>query len=237
MLDNKNSWIINFEQNRDLLVISQSKTGAPGQKPMTCIVTKIENLKPRTFCGLLKPNENTFVFLKTAGANLQFREISSIQENSVVDLAPANWSVGIGMSAGTNYLFNQLNFERRLAPEISLGIAPMFLSASNSSSKLSAVGGLLTGTYYFTSAQSLTGFWSKLGLGYYSISLEDPDSSKTSRAWSTVLTGGYRAKLGKGFTALAGAGLQYIKTFSGMDDRISFDGLRPVISVELGYKF
>jgi hypothetical protein len=235
--NDKNSWIVNFEQKGDLLVVSQSKTGAPGQKPMTCIVTKVENLKPRTFCGLLQPNENTFVFLQTNGTKLTLRDISSIQETTVIDAAPSDWSVSIGMSAGTNYLFNQLTLEGRITPEITLGLTPMGLSASNSDSKLSAAGALLTSSYYFTSAQSLTGFWAKFGLGYYSISLEDPNASKTTKAWSSILTGGYRARLGKGFTALAGAGLQYIKTFSDTDDRISFNGLRPVITVELGHRF
>lgn len=204
---------------------------------MTCIVTKLENLKPRTFCGLLQPNEDTFVFLQTSGTKLQLREISSIKETTIIDAAPADWSASLGMSAGTNYLFNQLSFERRLSRDISLGITAMGLSGSSSVSKLSASGAMLTAAYYLTSAQSLTGFWTKFGLGYYSISLEDPDANKTTRAWSSILTGGYRARLGKGFTALAGAGLQYIKTFSDIDDRISFNGLRPVITVELGYRF
>jgi hypothetical protein len=242
--------IFSIEQEGKDLYVSQSRNDPWSEGQITCIVLKLKNVPSTASCGVVKKTDKTAVVLESSPeieamqiegslklSSEQKRTLSSIKESVAKERMPADWNVALGMSAGTNYLFSQLSFEGRISNSLTLGLMPLFITASGTSSKITAGGAFLTGTYYFNNSKSLTGIVGRLGLGGYSIKLNNGTSNSSSTSFGGMIYGGYRGDLGNGFTALAGAGAQYLKKSPGSSESIVFDGFLPMLTAEFGYRF
>lgn len=246
----KNVRIFSIEQDGKDLFVSQSRNDPWSEGQITCIILKLNNVPSTASCGVIKKTDKTAVVLESSpeieamqlqGAlklsSAQKRTLSSIKETIAKERMPADWNVGLGMSAGTNYLFFQLSFEVRVSDGFTLGLMPLFITASGSSSKLTAGGAFLTGTYYINNSKSLTGIFGRMGIGGYAIHMTDLGVSESSTSVGGMFYGGYRGDLGNGFTALAGFGAQYLRKSPGSSDTIVFDGFLPMLTAEVGYRF
>lgn len=165
------------------------------------------------------------------------RKPSATSKEVVHKTLRSDWNIGAGVTAGNNYLFYQTTFERRISPEITIGIMPLLSMASTTDSQITAVGGFITATYYFTRKEILTGLFGRMGLGAYSIKLKDSESDETLSNWGGMILGGYRGDLGKKITASAGLGFQYLGTPTTKSNKLTYEGFLPLVTAELGYRF
>lgn len=238
------------QKGKRLNVMKSNKTKELVEGDLTCITTDLKNVPTYITCGIVKKLNDGRLALGTSlevEAMKGMKQLASLEsqtgnsegtsEQIISNNFPSDWNVGAGFTAGNNYLFSQISLEHRVSPEITLGVMPLLSMASTSDSKITAYGGFVTATYYFTRKESLTGLFGRAGVGVYAVRLKDSDTDETLSNWGGMMLGGYRGNLGKGFTALAGLGLQYLKKPNANSNKLTYEGLLPLLTAELGYRF
>jgi len=146
-------------------------------------------------------------------------------------------SIGLGITTGFNYYYPDLTVQLALGRDISIGIEPMYASYSHADSSVSAYGGYLTGTYYYTHA-AFRGFMFEGGVGLFHINAAATGVASSQTSFGGKLTAGWRGRAlwDLGLDIGVEAGLQYVSTNTTNLD-ISFSGVMPLISAYVGYSF
>ena len=238
------------QKGKRLNVMKSDKKKELVEGDLTCITTDLKSIPTYITCGIVKKLNDGRLALGTsleveamkglkqlASVDSQAGNSEGTSEQTISSNFPSDWNVGAGFTAGNNYLFSQISFEHRVSPEITLGVMPLLSMASTADSKITAYGGFVTATYYFTRKESMTGLFGRAGVGVYAVRLKDSDTDETLSNWGGMMLGGYRGNLGKGFTALAGLGLQYLKKPNANSNKLTYEGLLPLLTAELGYRF
>ncbi|MFM8316185.1 MAG: hypothetical protein ACKOA8_18040 [Deltaproteobacteria bacterium] len=229
--------VLKMRKGGQYLELNKIKNSGWRPDEKVCVMTKLKNKKARVFCGTVELTDQDRTILRLSEAQLPKRRAASVETTTISEYIWPDIQVGVGIALGPDYYFPLANVEAKVGTRFSLGLMPIYLVANGSESRLSASGGFLTGTYYFSRKNEMTGFLGRMGLGYYSLKLTDFDSNESQSSLSLLLNVGFRGNLGLGFNLYAGVGVQEVFRVSGGSDKFSFNGILPVGSLELGFQF
>lgn len=140
-----------------------------------------------------------------------------------------------GVNVGTSFFYPVVSFALAVAPNWSLGISGMFLTASSDPVYLTAFGGYATVNYY--SQEYFRGLWIQAGAGMTFFSVTDGVQDESTASFTGIITGGWRGYWDLGLNIGVGAGLQYISTPDLLLISPNASGIRPMIVVDVGFNF
>lgn len=145
------------------------------------------------------------------------------------------FNVAGGVNVGTSFFYPVLSFAMAVAPNWSIGLSGMFLTASSDPVYLTAFGGYATVNYY--SQEYFRGLWIQAGAGMTFFSVSDGVTDESAASFTGLVTAGWRGYWDLGLNIGVGAGLQYISTPDLFLISPNAAGVRPMIVVDLGFNF
>ena len=152
--------------------------------------------------------------------------------------SPSN-DISAGLTAGFNYFFPMVAYQRKIGDNFALGLMPMYVNFDTSGSTVKAWGGFLTASYYYTHFP-FRGLSFEAGGGFYSIQSQvgnNLGSNYTQPAGMAQVQWRGRASWELGLDIGVGAGVQYLFQPSTPIAQNNFSGLLPMFTLSLGYSF
>lgn len=155
--------------------------------------------------------------------------------DKVEGVSNPDWNLSLGISAGFSFFFPMIHFQRRVSPYLSFGLMPLYFSTSGGSSKIGAVGGMVTFNYYGN--EYFRGFWGQLGVGAYRFNATTATTEQSATSLSLLGTVGWRGYWDLGLNVGVGAGVQYVANpgFSGVT--LNSVDFQPVFVLDVGISF
>jgi hypothetical protein len=160
----------------------------------------------------------------------------SMEEVSTSRGGRYGWDITAGLSLGTNYFYPMITFERALGNHLALGLTPFYVSSASNGSTVTAIGGLLTLDYYSRSA--FRGLWIQAGGGVVAFNLNDGAGNvATGSSMAGLASIGYRGQFELGMNVGIGAGILYVSAPPASDISVAFQGLLPLLILDIGFNF
>jgi hypothetical protein len=152
------------------------------------------------------------------------------------------YNVTGGLTAGTRFFFPTAQIQRTLTPNYAIGFSPTYGRSSFGPDTVSALGLMLTGSYY--GSEYYRGLWiqASTGVYFFSHSVDDPNlpnggPAQSATSFAFAATAGWRGYWDFGLNVGVGAGFQFIAdpNFTGVD--LHFTGVQPLLLVDIGFNF
>ncbi len=159
--------------------------------------------------------------------------LNSVESHSERD--PRIFNVTAGANVSTSFFYPAVGFAIALAPNWSLGLTGLFLTASSAAVSLTAFGGYATLSFY--SQETFSGLWVQGGGGmaYFMATGGVPNESAAS--FLGLATLGWRFNWDAGWNLGVGAGAQYIIEPQFTTIAATAAGLKPILVLDIGFHF
>lgn len=140
-----------------------------------------------------------------------------------------------GISAGINFFFPMLNFQKGITPSVAIGLVPLYFNFSSNDTSVGAFGGYLTFNYY--GADYFRGLWIQAGPGLYMFRARTGEVEESAGAIAGMATAGWRGYWDLGMNIGVGAGFQYVQEPDISSVEIRSSSLQPLVVLDLGFSF
>ncbi len=163
------------------------------------------------------------------------RKVASVDGQLEGTIAnPRRVNVSAGIHLGTSFMLPMLQIQYAPSNRFSFGLIGYYVTTVGLSPKNTAMGGLLTASYYLNQAP-FSGFSLQQGVGVLSLSLDDESSSVSVRPLFLATTVNWQKNFASGWNFLIGLGAQYV--FPHGESRITHSGLLPYSALQVGFAF
>lgn len=145
------------------------------------------------------------------------------------------YNISGGISAGINFFFPMLNFQRGIGPSSALGLVPIYFKFSSNDTTVGAIGGYFTFNYY--GADFFRGLWVQAGPGLFMFSSRTGELEESAASLAGMATVGWRGYWDLGLNIGVGAGFQYVQEPQITSVEVRSSNLQPLVILDLGFSF
>lgn len=166
------------------------------------------------------------------------RKPTAVLMNSVAATEESDvhyFNVTAGAGIGTSFFYPTLSLQAAVTPYLALGISGMFLSSSTAPVTLTAFGG--SGVVAFYSQEYFRGLWIQGSAGLTAFTVRGGIQDEDATAFTGSLMIGWRGYWDLGLNIGAAVGVSYFADPGFVTISTAAAGLRPAVTIDVGYNF
>lgn len=213
----------------DVVPISNQKTD---KKTIKNLTNKELNFKTSIKVDNIKKGDSICIY-----RNKDRLGCSPISEDPSIAFKRPDWNLFFATFAGSNYLLPAIHINKKIAPRISLGLAPFLTFSGLAGNSQSTLGIFFTQTFYVGSIVDMSSWIVQTAFSYYRINLNLTTGAEKITSFGGYLTGGYTLASESGLSLVLLGGFQYLKQNTPSSSSLNLAGFIPLVLAEIGFSF